>query len=207
MSEAELIKNENLGGEEREQKEQKEQNIRQSSEGKRNWYAIYTSVGYENAVVKNLKQRIKSMGMEDYIFDVLVPTEKIVKVRRGKKVEEESKIYPGYVLVDMIVTDRSWWVVRNTPRVSGFLGTGVHPVPVSDKEMLEVIERMKGEKSKKASIDMEIGDPVKIISGPFKGSEGKILEIDEVVGLMKVSVSLFGRETEVELDFSQVQPI
>ena len=185
-----------------------EKNMRQGGDGKRNWYAIYTNSGYENAVVKNLKQRIESMGMEDYIFDVLVPTEKVVKVKRGKKVEEDVKIYPGYVLVDMIVNDQSWWVVRNTPRVSGFLGTGVHPVPVSDKEMLAVVEKMKEANNKeKHSVNLEIGDLVKIIDGPFKDTEGKIIEIDEITGQVKVSVSMFGRDTEVELDFSQLKAV
>ncbi len=187
--------------------DKKVENIKQSGEAKRNWYAIYTNSGYENAVVKNLKQRIKSMNMEDYIFNVMVPVEKVVKIRRGKKVEEEVKLYPGYVLVDMIVTDKSWLVVRNTPRVSGFLGTGVHPVPVTDKEILAVIEKMKNNDKEKVEVELSVGDLVKIISGPFKDSEGKITEIDNENGLVKVSIQMFGRDTEVELDFSQLKSL
>lgn len=184
-----------------------ETQTRQGSDGERNWYAINTNTGYENAVVKNLKQRIESMEMDDFIFDVLVPTEKVMKVKHGKKVEEEVRMYPGYVLVDMIVNDQSWWVVRNTPRVSGFLGTGVHPVPVSDKEMLSVVEKMKESKKEKHSVNLGVDDFVKIIDGPFKETEGKILGIDETTGRLKVVISMFGRDTEVELDFVQVKAI
>lgn len=180
---------------------------RQGSDGVRNWYAINTNTGYENAVVKNLKQRIESMGMDEFIFDVLVPTEKVMKVKHGKKVEEDVRIYPGYVFVDMIVNDQSWWVVRNTPRVSGFLGTGIHPVPISDKEMLDIVEKMKESKSNKHSVNLEVNDFVKITDGPFKGTEGKILSIDEVTGQLKIIISMFGRDTEVELDFTQVKSI
>lgn len=180
---------------------------RQGSDGQRNWYAINTNTGYENAVVKNLKQRIDSMEMGEFIFDVLVPTEKVMKVKHGKKVEEDVRMYPGYVLVDMVVNDQSWWVVRNTPRVSGFLGTGVHPVAVSDKEMLSVVEKMKESKDEKHSVNLEIDDFVKITDGPFKETEGKIVSIDEITGQLKVVISMFGRDTEVELDFVQVKSI
>ncbi len=180
---------------------------RQGGDGKRNWYVIYTNSGYENAVVKNLKQRIESMGMEKYIFDVLVPSEKRILIKRGKKVEEDVKIYPGYVMVDMIVNDESWWVVRNTPRVSGFLGTGVHPVPISDEEMLSVVEKIKGDSVEKHSVNIAVDDYVKIINGPFKDTDGKISNVDEITGQVKVSISMFGRDTEVELDFSEVKLI
>src|SRR5574343_390528 len=110
--------------------------------GERNWYAIHTYAGYENAVARNLKQRIESLGMEDRIFNVLVPTEKKIKIKSGKRVEEEEKIYPGYVLVDMIVTEDSWFVVRNTPRVTGFVGSGVYPVPIDKKEIDDLLKRM-----------------------------------------------------------------
>ncbi|KKP79576.1 MAG: Transcription antitermination protein nusG, partial [Parcubacteria group bacterium GW2011_GWB1_35_5] len=114
----------------------------------RNWYAIHTYSGYENAVTRNLKQRIESLGMEDKIFDVIVPTEKKIKIKGNKRVEEEEKIYPGYVLVDMIVTDDSWYIVRNTPRVTGFVGAGVFPVPLDQKEVDELFKRMNSEKVK-----------------------------------------------------------
>ena len=179
---------------------------KQGGNEERNWYIIYTNSGYEQAVEKNLKQRIKSMGMEDQIFNVMVPTEKVVKIRHGKKVEEDVKIYPGYVLVEMIVNDKSWWVVRNTPRVSGFLGTGIHPVAVTDKEMIDVIEKMKGSQTA-LSINFEVDDLVKIIDGPFKDTEGKIIEIDEVTGELKLVVLMFGRDTEVIIDMIQVKSI
>lgn len=172
----------------------------------RNWYAIHTYAGYENAVARNLKQRIESLGMEDKIFNVIVPTEKKVKVKGGKRVMEEEKIYPGYVLVDMIVTDDSWYVVRNTPRVTGFIGSGVVPVPLEKAEVEALFARM-GDESVKHKIDLTIGEAVQIVDGPFKEFEGKVNEIDEERGKIKVLVSMFGRETPVELDFLQVKRI
>ncbi len=172
----------------------------------RNWYAIHTYAGYENAVARNLKQRIESLGMEDKIFAVIVPTEKKIKVKGGKRVEEEEKIYPGYVLVDMIVTDDSWYVVRNTPRVTGFVGSGVHPVPLEKKEVDMLFSRMQ-KSDAEHSIDLSIGDLVKIADGPFKDFEGKVGEVDTQRGKVKVLVSMFGRETPVELDFLQVKKV
>ncbi|MDO8183732.1 MAG: transcription termination/antitermination protein NusG [bacterium] len=172
----------------------------------RNWYAIHTYAGYENAVSRNLKQRIESLGMEDKIFNVLVPTEKKVKVKGGKRVTEEEKIYPGYVLVDMIVTDDSWYVVRNTPRVTGFIGAGVTPVPLEKSEVDALFARM-GDDSVKHKIDLVLDEAVQIVDGPFKEFEGKVSEIDVDRGKVKVLVSMFGRETPVELDFLQVKRI
>jgi len=179
---------------------------RQHTTGERSWYAIHTYAGYEDAVARNLKQRVESLGMEDKIFAVIVPTEKKIKVKRGKRVEEEEKIYPGYVLVDMIVTDDSWYVVRNTPRVTGFVGSGVHPVPLRQDEIDELFGRMNADTPKHA-IDLQKGDVVTIIDGPFKEFEGKVSEVDEERGKVKVLVSMFGRETPVELDFLQVKKI
>ena len=174
--------------------------------GQRNWYAIHTYAGYENAVARNLKQRIESLGMEDRIFNVLVPVEKKIKIKAGKRVEEEEKIYPGYVLVDMTVTDDSWFVVRNTPRVTGFVGSGVYPVPLEKKEVDALFSRMNKEEVKH-TIDLSIDDIVKITDGPFKDLEGKVSEVDDNRGKIKVLVSMFGRETPVELDFLQVKKI
>lgn len=170
----------------------------------RNWYVIHTYAGYENAVQRNLKQRIESLGMEDKIFDVIVPTEKKIKIKAGKRVEEEEKIYPGYVLVDMIVTDDSWYVVRNTPRVTGFVGSGVFPVPIDKKEIDSLFARMNTHTTKH-KIDLSSGDIVSIVDGPFKDLEGKVSEVDEERGKVKVLVAMFGRETPVELDFLQVR--
>ena len=172
----------------------------------RNWYAIHTYAGYENAVLKNLKQRIESLGMEDRIFNVLLPTEKKIKIKAGKRVEVEEKIYPGYVLVDMIVTDDSWYVVRNTPRVTGFVGSGVYPVPLNKEEVDHLFGRMNQDTTKHA-IDLDIGDPITVTDGPFKELEGKVEEVDEERGKVKVMVSMFGRETPVELDFLQVKKV
>ncbi len=179
---------------------------KQINTGEKNWYAIHTYAGYENAVARNLKQRIESLGMENKIFNVIVPTEKIVKVKAGKRVEEEEKIYPGYILVEMIVTDDSWYVVRNTPRVTGFVGSGVYPVPLDQKEIDMLFKRMKSDTTKH-NIDLAVDDAVIISDGPFKEFEGKVSEVDATRGKVKVLVSMFGRETPVELDFLQVKKI
>lgn len=179
---------------------------KQIQDGERHWYAIHTYAGYENAVVRNLKQRIDSLGMGDKIFAVVVPVEKKIKVKAGKRVEEEEKIYPGYVLVDMIVTDDSWYVVRNTPRVTGFVGSGVQPVPLSEEEVDSLFKRMSADTIKHTT-NLELNDTVAITDGPFKDLEGKVSEVDEERGKIKVLVSMFGRETPVELDFLQVRKI
>ena len=179
---------------------------RQEIKPERNWYAIHTYSGYEDTVARNLKQRIESLGMENKIFSVIVPTEKKIKIKGGKRVEEEEKIYPGYVLVEMVMTDDSWYVVRNTPRVTGFIGTGVYPVALDKKEVEHLFKRMSADITKH-KIDLSIGESVIITDGPFKELEGKASEIDEERGKVKVLVSMFGRETPVELDFLQVKKI
>jgi len=175
------------------------------SEG-RNWYVVHTYAGYENAVMRNLKQRIESLNMEDKIFNVIVPVEKKIKIKGGKRVEEEEKIYPGYILVDMIVTDDSWYVVRNTPRVTGFVGSGVYPVPIDKSEVEALFARMSVDKVTH-TINLLENDAVLVIDGPFKELEGKVSEIDEGRGKVKVLVNMFGRETPVELDFLQVKKV
>lgn len=179
---------------------------KQTSEFGKNWYAVHTYSGYEDAVARNLRQRIESLGMEDQIFQVIVPKEKKIKIKGGKRVVVEEEIYPGYVLVEMIVTDASWYVVRNTPRVTGFVGSGITPVPLAKEEIESLFKRMqKDEPTHK--IDVAVGDAVKITDGPFKDYEGKVSEVDEARGKVKVLVSMFGRETPVELDFLQVKRI
>lgn len=173
----------------------------------RNWYAIHTYVGYENAVERNLRQRIESLGMEEKIFNVIVPTEKKIKIKGNKRVEIEEKIYPGYVLVDMMVNDDSWYVVRNTPRVTGFVGAGIYPVPLAKEEVDTLFARMNGGGDVKHMVDLSVDDPVTIVDGPFKEFEGKVSEVDENRGKVKVLVSMFGRETPVELDFLQIKKI
>jgi len=172
----------------------------------KNWYAVHTYVGYEDAVARNLKQRIESLGMEDKIFDVIVPIEKKIKIKGGKRKTVEEKIYPGYVLVNMIVTDNSWYMVRNTPRVTGFVGSGTTPTPLDKKEIDMLFSKMGGEEISH-KIDVSIDETVQITDGPFKEFEGKVSEIDESRGKIKVLVSIFGRETPVELDFLQVKKI
>ena len=167
---------------------------------------LHTYSGYEEAVARNLKQRIESMEMEDKIFNVLVPTEKKIKIKSGKRKVVEEKVYPGYVLVEMVVTDDSWYVVRNTPRVTGFVGSGITPTPISSEE-IKNLQKQMGVEEPKYKIDFVIGDVVKITDGPFKEMDGKVAEIDEERGRVKVLVSMFGRETPVELDFLQVKKI
>ena len=151
-------------------------------------------------------KRIESLNMEDRIFNVIVPTEKTIKVKGNKRVEEEEKIYPGYIMVDMVVTDDSWFVVRNTPRVTGFVGSGVTPVPLDKKEVDGLFARMNAG-TVKHTINLSIDDAVTIADGPFKDLEGKVSEVDSDRGKVKVLVSMFGRETPVELDFLQVKKI
>ncbi len=180
---------------------------KQQHSGERHWYAIHTYSGYENAVLRNLRQRIDSLGMQEKIFNVVVPIEKKIKIKGGKRVEVEEKVYPGYVLVDMIVDDDSWYVVRNTPRVTGFVGAGVTPVPLTQKEIDYLLGKMDEDTTLKHTIDLEIGETIIITDGPFKDSEGRVSEVDQDRGKIKVMVSLFGRETPVELDFLQVKKL
>lgn len=172
----------------------------------RAWYVIHTYSGYEDNVARNLKQRIESMDMQDLIFDVVVPKEKKIKMKAGKRTVVEERIYPGYVLVDMMVTDASWYVVRNTPNVTGFIGLATTPTPIDPAEIAAIKKRM-GVEEPKYKIDVKVGDNVKIADGPFKDFDGKIQEVDEGRGRVKVLVSLFGRETPVELDFLQVRKL
>jgi len=177
---------------------------KQTLEGGRHWYAIHTYAGYENAVARNLKQRIDSLNMNNQIFNAVVPVEKKIKIKGNKRVEADEKVYPGYIMVDMIVTDESWFVVRNTPRVTGFVGTGVHPVPLSESEVEFFLGRMDINKVSHA-VEFVAGDNVKIVDGPFNGLEGKISEIDGEKGKAHVMVLMFGRETSVELDLLQIR--
>lgn len=179
---------------------------KQHTTGERRWYAIHTYSGYENAVARNLRQRIDSLNMHDKIFEVVVPTEKKIRVKGGKRVTEEERVYPGYVLVEMVVDDDSWYVVRNTPRVTGFVGSGTQPVPLTEDELNSLMKRMT-EDTPKHKVDLAIDDIIMIVDGPFKELEGKVSEIDEERGKVKVLVSMFGRETPVELDFLQVKKV
>jgi transcriptional antiterminator NusG len=172
----------------------------------RNWYVIHTYSGYEDQVAESLKERTETLGMKDKIFNVIVPKEKQIEIKRGKRKVIEKRIFPGYVLVDMIVTDDSWYVVRNTPNVTGFIGFGTQPTPVSDEEIRNIKKKM-GVEEPKYKIDFKLGESVKITDGPFTGLEGVIDEVDQDRGKVKVLVSMFGRETPVNLDFLQVKLI
>ena len=192
-------------------KESKKEKISQmlktyKQEGKRGWYVIHTYSGYEDQVSENLKQRIETMAMEDKIFSVIVPKEKQIEIKNGKKRVIEKRIFPGYVLVEMIVTDDSWYVVRNTPNVTGFIGLGIRPTPIPEEKIKEVRKRM-GVEEPKYKIELKIDDLAKISDGPLKGFDGKILEIDEEKGRIKILVSMFGRETPVNLDYLQVKKV
>lgn len=179
---------------------------KQTAQFGRNWYAIHTYSGYEESVARNLRQRIEPMDMEEKIFNVLVPKEKKIKIEEGERNVVEEKIFPGYVLVNMIVDDDSWYVVRNTPRVTGFVGAGNTPVPVSEEEIEQIKKRM-GVEEPEYQIDVSKGDTVKITDGPFEDYDGKVVDIDQEKGRLKVLVDMFGRETPVDLDSLQVEKI
>lgn len=170
----------------------------------RHWYVVHTYSGYEDAVREALLQRIESLGMQDLIFDVVVPKETQIVIKKGEPKTEKKRIFPGYVLVDMVVTDYSWYVVRNTPNVTGFVGSGTTPVPVSPEEF-KIIKKHMGETEPKFKIDFSVGDNVVILDGPFVNYDGTVNKVDEEKGKIKILISIFGRETPVELDFTQVK--
>lgn len=170
------------------------------------WYVIHTYSGYEDQVAQNLKHRIDTLGLKDKVFDVVVPKENQIEIKNGKRRIVERKIFPGYILVNMIVTEDSWYIVRNTPNVTGFVGTGTTPSPMSEDE-IKVIQKRMGVEEPKFNIDYSVGELVNITDGPFKGFDGQIAEIDESKGKIKVLVSMFGRETPVELDSLQVKRV
>lgn len=175
--------------------------------GERHWYAVHTYSGYEDAVTRYLRQRVDSLGMNDKIFNVIVPKEKKVKIKNGKPKMIEEKIYPGYVLVDMIMSEDSWYAVRNTPRVTGFVGAdSTEPVPLSKEEVEALLNRIYKEEPK-FKVEVRVGEAVKIIDGPFKDYDGKVSAVDEEHRKVKVMVSFFGRETPVELNSLQIQKI
>lgn len=169
----------------------------------RKWYVIHTYSGYENKVKANLEKRVTSMNMEDKIFRVMVPMEERMEIKNGKKKITKKKIFPGYVLVEMIVSDDSWYVVRNTPGVTGFVGSGSRPTPLLDEEVQNILKQL-GVEQPKPQIDIAEGDTVKVISGPFVGFVGVIDEINLEKGKVRVLVSMFGRETPLELEFGQI---
>ena len=172
----------------------------------RAWYAINTYSGHEDKVADSIIQRTKGVDMADKIFDAIVPKEKQIEIKNGKRKVVERKIFQGYVLVEMKLTDETWYIIRNTPGVTGFVGSGTNPTPVSEKEIAKIKKRM-GVEDPKYSINYSIGEIVSITDGPFKGFDGSINEIDPVKGKIRVMVSMFGRDTPVELDALQVKKL
>jgi len=172
----------------------------------KNWYVVHTYSGYEDQVSDQIKQRIDSLDMQDKIFDVVVPKENQIEIKNGRRRVVERKIFPGYIMVQMIVTEDSWFVVRNTPNVTGFVGTSTTPSPLNEDEVKSIQKRM-GVEEPKYHIDFSIGELVNITDGPFKGFDGTVSEIDDQKGKIKVLVSIFGRETPVELDSLQVKKV
>jgi transcriptional antiterminator NusG len=174
--------------------------------GKKNWYVIHTYAGYENKVKTNLDKRVESMEMKEKIFRVLVPMEKEIETKNGQRRTVMRKVFPGYVLVEMILEDDSWYVVRNTPGVTGFVGSGSRPVPLTETEINHILRQM-GLTDAKPRINLQLKQQVRVISGPFNNFIGSIEEINPERGKLKLSVSLFGRETPVELNFDQVEKL
>lgn len=172
----------------------------------RQWYAIHTYSGYEEKVADSIRQKINAVDMADKIFDVMVPKEKQIEIKNGKRKVVEKKIFQGYALVEMKLTDETWYIIRNTPGVTGFVGTGTEPTPVSDSEIAKIKRRI-GIEDPKHSIDFKIGEVISIIDGPFKSFDGAVSEIDTQKGKVKVMVSMFGRDTPVELDALQVSKL
>ena len=172
----------------------------------RAWYAINTYSGYEDKVADSIRQRLNSIELADKIFDAIVPKEKQIEIKNGKRKVVDKKIFQGYVLVEMKLSDETWYIIRNTPGVTGFIGNGTQPTPVSEKEIAKIKKRM-GVEDPKYSVNYEIGEVVSITDGPFKGFDGAISEIDAAKGKLKVMVSMFGRETPVELDALQVKQL
>lgn len=173
------------------------------------WYVVHTYSGYENRVKSDLEHRIETMGMQDRIFDIEIPMERVTEIKEGGKREtKDSKIFPGYVLVRMEMDDDAWTCVRNTPGVTGFLGGNGKPAPLSRDEYNKMTRRPgKGDSPKRTSVDIEVGTSVRVTDGPLTDFDGKVSEVNTEAGKLKVSLMIFGRETPVELDFNQVAVI
>ena len=173
----------------------------------RSWYIVQTYSGYENKVKANLEQRIATMGMEDRIFRVLVPIEEKVYIKEGKTKRVRRKIFPSYVLVEMILEDQSWYVVRHTPGVTGFVGSGNHPIPLTPKEVEEIMNKLGKDAKPKIEVDFQVGDKVQVKSGPFVGQAGPVVEIDVDKGKVKFSITVFGRDTLIEADYTDLEKV
>ena len=175
-------------------------------ENKGKWYVLHSQTGHENRVMNNLEQRIQSLGVEDKIFDIIVPTREVVSIKKGKKSKQKEKVFPGYIFVRMLLNDESWLVVRTTEGVTGFIGAGTKPTPISDKEV-QAIMRFVEQEQPKFKAKFSVGEAVKITEGPLADFLGSVEAIDEEKGKIRVLVSIFDRETPVELDFLQVKKL
>lgn len=172
------------------------------------WYVLHTYSGYENKVKKNLESRIETMGLENNVFAIEIPTESVTEIKEGgRRIESEKKVFPGYVLVRMELDDRSWAAVRSTPGVTGFVGSQGNPAPLTREEYNKIMKRTSREAPKKTSSNLEVGQSIKVVSGPLAEFDGVVSEVNPESGKVKVLVSIFGRETPVELSFDQVARI
>jgi len=179
---------------------------KKEAQDEKNWYVIHTYSGYENRVQANLEHRIESMDVKDKIFQVVVPTEDEIEIRDGQRRTVPRKMFPGYILVQMILTDESWYVVRNTPGVTGFVGTGTKPIPLEEQEVKSILKQMEAE-TPRVKVGFSPGQSVRIIDGPFLDFIGVVEDMNLEKGKVRVMVSFFGRETPIELDFLQVERI
>ncbi len=181
---------------------------KKTANSKHRWYIVHAYSNFENKVADAIRERAASQGLEDVFSEILVPTEDVIEVRRGRKVNAERKFFPGYVLVKMHMTDEAYHLVKDTPKVTGFLGSGKRPLPVSEAEVGRIMGNMQESVERpKSTITFDIGETVKVIDGPFQSFNGSVEEVDEARTRLKVAVSIFGRETPVELDYNQVEKV
>ena len=172
------------------------------------WYVLHVYSGFEGKVAEAIREKARKQGLEEAIEDIMVPTEEVVEIKRGQRATSERKVFPGYVLAKMAMSDEIWHLVKDTPKVTGFLGAGNKPSPISEKEAAQLIQQLKdGIEKPRNAIEFDIGEKVKVMEGPFASFEGVVEEIDEAKGRVKVSVSIFGRATPVELEFGQVEKV
>lgn len=190
--------------------EQLEQNVNNEENQpviKGNWYVVHTYSGYENKIKVDLSKRVESMNMQDKIFDVIIPEEQEVEYKSGKRKVTTKRVFPGYVIVNMVMDDDSWYVVRHTPGVTGFVGSGTKPIPLQTEEIHKILRQMGLMDSKPKILDIDIGENVRVNSGPFANFEGVVKELLPDRGKVRVAISMFGRETPVELDYEQIDKL